>query len=47
MSHILALQVGHFSMQNLDQYSVQINNDEPVRERVPESALKYLPCFFH
>jgi hypothetical protein len=25
MSHILALQVGHFSMQNLDQYSVQIN----------------------
>jgi hypothetical protein len=26
MSHILALQVDHFSMQNLDQFSVQLNN---------------------
>jgi hypothetical protein len=25
MSHILALQVDHFSMQNLDQFSVQFN----------------------
>ena len=26
MSHILALQVDHFSMQNLDQFSVQLNS---------------------
>jgi hypothetical protein len=31
MSHILALQVDHFSMQNLDQFSVQLNRPDLPR----------------
>jgi hypothetical protein len=38
MSHILALQVDHFSMQNLDQFSVQLNSRGFVADYVSLSV---------